>query len=125
MFSNKTHEAIYSKRTKLKRVGPKDENANDKGIASDESEQVDVVKQQKFHLGNDDPTEIDIYNKIQKNDAVNDVLGTSFSSQVHVEDLVPLSPKNSPRRSPVRSPVGRPMVPIVNLDDDLFLESSP
>ena len=86
-----------------------------------ETEEVDVVKQRKFHLGNDDPHEADIYNQIKKNDAVNDVLGTSFSSDVHVEDLVPLSPK----RSPVRSPIGRPMVPMVNLDEDLFLESSP
>ena len=95
------------------------------GSNEDINKETDVMKQQKFHLGNDDPNEINIFQKIEKNDAVNDVLGTSFSSDVHVEDLVPLSPKNSPMHSPVRSPRGRPIVPMVNLDEDLFVESSP
>jgi hypothetical protein len=60
---------------------------------SSEEDLTDAVHQ-KFHLGNDDPSELSMLEEIEKNESINDILGTSFSSEVHVEDLVPLSPKN-------------------------------
>ena len=43
---------------------------------------------------NDDP--LSSGSDHSKNDAINDVLGTSFSSEVYMEDLVPKSPATSP-----------------------------
>jgi hypothetical protein len=95
------------------------DNTGECGEESDEVDPSDVMKQQKFHLGNDDPSETGMFDTIGKNDAMNDILGTSFSSEVHIEDLVPLSPKISPRHSPMRSAQPKPrMVQRMNLDDD-------
>ncbi|KAG7367460.1 hypothetical protein IV203_030131 [Nitzschia inconspicua] len=70
-----------------------------KELTSRESieEELNVVVHQKFHLGNDDPSELALLEVIEKNTEINDVLGTSFSSEVHFDDLVPLSPTSRPR----------------------------
>mmetsp|Transcript_37153 Transcript_37153/g.90079 ORF Transcript_37153/g.90079 Transcript_37153/m.90079 type:complete len:559 (-) Transcript_37153:1086-2762(-) len=39
------------------------------------------------------------FTHINKNQQLNDLLGTDFSTDVHVDDLVPRSPKNSPKTS--------------------------
>lgn len=92
--------------------------ASETKCASDGSTEEDLNDEihLKFHIGNDDPSELAMLKEIEKNDAINDVLGTSFSSEVHLEDLVPISPKHSPKVSPVRSPHRWVAVPMVDLD---------
>lgn len=74
-----------------------------------------------FRLGCDDPKETNTV-QIDRNNQINDVLGTSFSTEVHMADLVPLSPKHSPRSSPVPSHVPIIKLPamVVDLDAELY-----
>jgi hypothetical protein len=101
-----TTKSVGSGQTNSTRVQKQNQN-NDISFDDDEQTQAQQSQQQrKFHLGNDDPTvELPIFDLLEKNDDINDVLGTSFSSHVHVDDLIPLSPKqSSPTVSSLPSP---------------------
>jgi hypothetical protein len=89
------------------------------GSSMDENCVVDVT-QEKFHFGNDDQESGKSRNlALRANDKINEVLGTSFSSEVHFEDLVPLSPKNSPK-----SPKQNVATPMVDLGEELIPKPS-
>lgn len=95
-------------------------SSNDESIAQSLNEAIHT----KFCLGNDNPSERSILDDMEKNEELNDLLGTSFSSEVHVQDLVPMSPKNSPRMSPMQSPRGLIAVHVVDQDKPLISHPS-
>lgn len=95
-------------------------SSSDESIAQSLNEAIHT----KFHLGNDNPSERSMLDDIEKNEELNDLLGTSFSSELHVQDLVPMSPENSPQMSPMRSPRGLIAVHIVDLDKPLISHPS-